>query len=266
MDCVRHLKREVGLSVSLISSSPKIGQMAMSLRDSGIDEIDFSLNSLDPKTHFAVTGVNDLPDLVEAIKQTVSTGIVVKINSVIMKGINDNSIFDLIRWCERNGISSLKLLDVIRDVHQKSNLSNESRLMKVRNTTLEALYVPLRPVSDLLTKYANQATTQFQGSLGHPMTCFMMPSGLKVIIKDQTKGAWYSNYCKTTCGYYRCGDALMALRLSPKAKLQFCLLRESKLSINDLNDNDTEKLLARVLRFYNSAQFENRVTKTEIAA
>jgi hypothetical protein len=72
-------------------------------------------------------------------------------------------------------------------------------------------------------KFSTQA-----GGLGTPMPEFIMPNGVKVIVRDSTIGSHYGDICKT-CNLYPCQDGIMALRLTVNGKLQRCLYRDDNL-------------------------------------
>jgi cyclic pyranopterin phosphate synthase len=223
--CVRQLKREVGVPhVEVISRHPRIGHLAKGLAEVGTDVINMSIDTLDPVRHRQITGVADLDQVLEAAATCASTGMHCKINTVVMAGVNDCEIEALIEFCERIGAHSLKLLDLITDLEDGTE-SYASRLVRMQGRTPRQLYQPMTPITARLRARAVATREIHQGGLGHPMLGLRMPSGLEVIVKDHHAGAWYGSIC-AGCRHYPCHDALMALRLTADARLQFCLLRE----------------------------------------
>lgn len=225
VDLVRHLKQEVGIErVDVLSRDPAIGDLAPRLATAGTDLLNVSLDTLRPTVHRMITGVNDLAELLEAIESCVATGIDTKINMVILADINSEEVPDMIRYCERNGIKTLKLLDVIKDLHSGTE-GYRSRLASLHGGSLQDLYTPIRPLAEKLRAKAVKTRTVNQGGLGHPMLSLQMPSGLEIVMKDHSAGAWYGRKCDN-CRYFPCHDALMGLRLTPDNRLQYCLLRD----------------------------------------
>lgn len=225
INSVRQLKREVGVeNIEVISRHPRIGDLAESLEDAGVDVINLSIDTLNPALHQEITGVNDLEQVLAAAAKCASTGMKCKINTVVMAGINDQEIDGIIEFCERIGADNLKLLDLIKDLEDGAE-SYSTRLVRIQGRTPRQVYQPMSPIVQRLLSRAVSTQELHQGGLGHPMLGLRLPSGLEVIVKDHHAGAWYGSICKT-CRFYPCHDALMALRLTADARLQFCLLRE----------------------------------------
>lgn len=224
VDAVRQLKRIVGFQeVHVISRHPKIGELAFDLVEAGTDLINLSVDSLRPEVHREITGINDLPDVLTAVRHAVASGVAVKVNTVVMAGVNDHEIEDLVRYFESIGVRELKLLDVIQDLDVGETFSG--RLAKHRGRRLRDLYAPLDPIVERLRPQALSEQIVNQGDLGHPMLAMHLRSGLTVTVKNHRAGAWYGSKCGG-CRYFPCHDALMALRLTADLRLQFCLLRE----------------------------------------
>ncbi|MGL5514398.1 MAG: GTP 3',8-cyclase MoaA [Sporomusa sp.] len=71
--------------------------MAEQLRSAGLTRVNFSLDSLDPATFKYITSRGDLGDVIRSIAKAVDLGMApVKINTVVMKGINDHEILDFV--------------------------------------------------------------------------------------------------------------------------------------------------------------------------
>lgn len=259
VDTVRRLKTEAGLAeVQVISRHPRMGELAIGLASAGVDLVNFSVDTLVPDLHREVTGVDDLPAVLDAVKATVGSGLAVKVNMVVMAGVNDGEIDALIGFCEGAGVREIKLLDVIRDLDAGAE-SFAVRLGRVRGKRLRDLYVPLAPVVDRLRRRATASRIVGQGGLGHPMTALRMASGLEVVVKDHAAGAWYGTVC-AGCPHFPCHDALMALRLTADLRLQFCLLRpDIAMDLAGPLAHGPEALrrtIAEALEVYGAARFE----------
>ncbi|MFD7614382.1 radical SAM protein [Streptomyces sp. NPDC059828] len=225
VEVVRRLRQEAGMrEVEVISRHPRIGELAPALAAAGVTLFNVSLDTLDERLHREICGVDDHAGVLAAIGACVATGVPVKVNVVVMSGINTPEVGRLIEFCEAAGVHSVKLLDIIKDLGE-SGESFARRLEIKRRLRLPDLYVPLGELADGIRARAVGEEVVQQGGLGHPMTVFTMPSGTKVVIKDSNAGAWYGSVCRG-CALFPCHDALMALRLTADARLQFCLLRE----------------------------------------
>lgn len=217
--------------------------------------LNFSLDTIDESIYNQITGNDNFQSLIHSIIYCARL-LPVKINTVVMKDINNNGIFDIISFCESHQIRNLKLLDIIEDLNSKylGNLASE-KYCNVRD--LKDLYMPLSELSQLLRKIAISEKIVYQGNLGHPMNEFVLKSGLRITVKDANNGAWYGIICKK-CPYYPCHDALMALRLTPDSNLQYCLLNSDyRFSLKNLSRNEIEQIVANTLSLYRDAKFES---------
>ncbi|MBF9071870.1 radical SAM protein [Streptacidiphilus fuscans] len=225
VDVVRRLRDEAGYTdIEVISRHPLIGTRAQDLAKAGVTLFNISLDTLDEELHKDICGVDDHEQVLDALRACVATGVPVKVNVVVMAGINDAEVLALVEFCDQAGVAAVKLLDVIRDLGEGTETFTR-RLQIHRGKQLPDVYVSLENLAGDLRVQAVAEEVRQQGGLGHPMTVFTMPSGMEVVVKDSTAGAWYGSVCRG-CPLFPCHDALMALRLTADSRLQFCLLRE----------------------------------------
>ncbi|MGH2941990.1 MAG: radical SAM protein [Solirubrobacteraceae bacterium] len=242
--------------VEVISRHPRIGELAPDLAAGGVDLVNLSVDTLDPALHREITGVDDLESVLAAVRRSAAAAPSCKVNVVVMSGVNDGEVDDLIGFCADAGVSTVKLLDVIHDLDEGRE-SFGGRLARLRASTLQELYVPLGEICERLAARAVRRGVRHQGGLGHPMTSLTMPEGVEVLIKDHSVGAWYGDVCRS-CRHYPCHDALMAIRLTSDLRIQLCLLREdTAVSVAHLLDDPPalRHALARAMATYSSAEF-----------
>lgn len=78
----------------LTTNGQLLPQMADHLRAAGVERVNVSLDSLDPDTFVAITRRGDLRQVVSGLMAAERAGLGVKINMVVMRGINDHEIAD----------------------------------------------------------------------------------------------------------------------------------------------------------------------------
>lgn len=83
--------------VTLTTNGVALSDCIDELKDIGIDGINISLDTLKEDTFQQITGRAYLPQVMEGILACQSSGIRTKINSVLLKGVNDGEFFDLIQ-------------------------------------------------------------------------------------------------------------------------------------------------------------------------
>ena len=101
-DCVGLIKRlkhisgveHVTLTTNAILLEPYLNQ----LTEAGLNGINISLDSLNPETYKQITGKDELGTVLRAIEKALRVGLNVKINCVLMKGINENDILSMIEY------------------------------------------------------------------------------------------------------------------------------------------------------------------------
>lgn len=97
---VTQLKQLPGLDdLSLSTNATRLAKMAMPLRQAGIARINVSLDSLNPERFREITK-GKLDKVLDGLMQAKKVGFSpIKINTVLMKGINESEINDLIDFC-----------------------------------------------------------------------------------------------------------------------------------------------------------------------
>ena len=91
---VSMLDRLPGITdLSLSTNGHLLERFAATLKDAGIHRVNISLDSLDPKTFSAITRGGDLGQVLAGIDAALAAGLApVKLNMVVMKGINEHEI------------------------------------------------------------------------------------------------------------------------------------------------------------------------------
>lgn len=88
--------KEKGIGkIALTTNGVLLPKYLDELINAGLNEINISLDSLKEDVFKKITRGGNLISVVESIKKAVNKGIKVKINAVIVKGINDNEFLDL---------------------------------------------------------------------------------------------------------------------------------------------------------------------------
>ena len=91
--------------LSLTTNGSQLEKYAKDLFKSGVRRINVSLDSLEKNKFKKITRFGDLNKVIKGIMTAKNVGLKVKINTVALKGINDDEILDLIDWCGKNKFS-----------------------------------------------------------------------------------------------------------------------------------------------------------------
>jgi cyclic pyranopterin phosphate synthase len=83
-------------SLSLTTNGVRLGALAEPLSRAGVDRINISLDSLKRNRFAQITGQDRLPEVLAGIEAAETAGLApIKINTVVMRGINDDEVADL---------------------------------------------------------------------------------------------------------------------------------------------------------------------------
>jgi len=76
----------------LTTNGLRLAPLAADLRHAGVDGVNVSVDSLDPRRFAAVTGGGDLAACLAGVEAALAAGFTTKLNVVVMAGINDDEI------------------------------------------------------------------------------------------------------------------------------------------------------------------------------
>ena len=107
---IEHLVEELGRRVgrgldelTMTTNGTQLSRFAGMLHGAGIRRINVSLDSRDPERFRHITRRGDLDPVLAGIGAAASAGLKVKINMVALKGLNEDEIAPMLRWCGARG-------------------------------------------------------------------------------------------------------------------------------------------------------------------
>jgi len=155
--------------VSLTTNGTLLSKKASDLADAGLDRVNISLDTLHPDIYDLITQTsrNYHTKVVDGIHAAISADLVpVKVNMVLLGGLNDNEVWDMVKFireCGENVILQLiELMDfkrlpeqridmdeVEKDLDEKSSHSVERRMHRRRKYYVNGAEVELvRPIDN----------------------------------------------------------------------------------------------------------------------
>jgi cyclic pyranopterin phosphate synthase len=107
---IDHLVRELGGRVgkgldelTMTTNATQLDDHAATLWDAGIRRINVSLDSRDPERFRHITRRGDLGQVMRGITAAADAGLEIKINMVALRGLNEDEIAPMLRWCASQG-------------------------------------------------------------------------------------------------------------------------------------------------------------------
>lgn len=110
--------------IKMTTNAFLLKQKAESLFRAGVKELNVSLDAVDSDVFAKVSRRNSLQNVLEGINEALRCGMYIKLNSVIMRGTNENQILPLLRYAREKSVS-LRYLELMRMGHFYSHNFDE---------------------------------------------------------------------------------------------------------------------------------------------
>jgi GTP 3',8-cyclase len=108
MQLFNNLGKKLGKGLdelTLTTNGSQLDKYAEDLFKSGVRRINISLDSLDKNKFKKITRIGNFNKVIKGINAAKAAGLKIKINTVALKGINDDEILNLVNWCGENKFS-----------------------------------------------------------------------------------------------------------------------------------------------------------------
>ena len=208
----RHLESGKLKELTLTTNGSQLHRFADQLYAAGVRRINISLDTLDEEKFARVTRWGRLQQVLRGIEAAQNAGLRVKINTVALKGFNEDELFSLTEWCARRDMD-LTFIEVM----PMGDLEGEDRIGQ---------YWPL---TELRAKLAQQYTLSDldERSGGPARYVKLVESGQKIgFITPLTH-----NFC----------ESCNRVRLTCTGELYMCLGQEGKADLRmPLRDHPTD--------------------------
>ncbi len=119
----RHLENGALRELTLTTNGSQLARFADDLYAAGVRRVNISLDTLDEQKFADVTRWGRLPQVLKGIDAAQRAGLRVKINTVALKGFNEDELFALTRWCAERDMD-LTFIEVM----PMGDIGNEDRI------------------------------------------------------------------------------------------------------------------------------------------
>ncbi|MEM8539068.1 MAG: GTP 3',8-cyclase MoaA, partial [Pseudomonadota bacterium] len=119
----RHLEAGDLEELTVTTNGSQLERFADDLYAAGVRRINISLDTLDEKKFADITRWGRLPQVIRGIDAAQRAGMRVKINTVALKGFNEDELFQLVAWCDNRDMD-LTFIEVM----PMGDIGNERRL------------------------------------------------------------------------------------------------------------------------------------------
>ena len=212
--------------LALTSNGYKLPEHIASWQDAGLDALNISIDSLDPRQFNAITGHNKLPHILKGVDLALANGNTsIKINTVLMREYNAYDMQTFLDFLKDTPVT-LRFIELMQTGNNESFFKKQHvQGARIKQNLLLSGWLPV-----IQTKSSGPAQEfnhpEYQGKIG-----LIMP------------------YSKDFC------DSCNRLRVSALGKLHLCLFGEQGLSLKEnLQDDNIEPLKVQIASLLNNKE------------
>ncbi len=125
--------------LTLTTNATRLAEHAAGLWEAGIRRINVSLDTLDADRFRHITRTGDLARVLGGIEAGRAQGFAIKVNMVALKGLNDDEIVPMLRWCGTRGFG-LSLIETMPLGQIDDDRENRFFPLTEAQTRIEAEY------------------------------------------------------------------------------------------------------------------------------
>ncbi|MGL2424972.1 GTP 3',8-cyclase MoaA [Helicobacter pylori] len=108
--------KEVALVLS--TNGFLLKKMAKGLKDAGLSRVNVSLDSLKSDRVLKISQKDALKNALEGIEESLKVGLKLKLNTVVIKGVNDDEILELLEYAKNRSIQ-IRYIEFMENTHAK---------------------------------------------------------------------------------------------------------------------------------------------------
>jgi cyclic pyranopterin phosphate synthase len=134
----RHLEAGTLKELTLTTNGSQLERFAGDLHEAGVRRVNISLDTLDEQKFADITRWGRLPQVLKGIDAAQKAGLRVKINTVALKGFNEDELFTLTEWCHDRDMD-ITFIEVMPmgDIGNEDRLGQYWKLSDLRNDLRE---------------------------------------------------------------------------------------------------------------------------------
>ncbi len=203
-DIVKIVKRirPYVIDLSLTTNGTAMYKLAEKLKEAGLDRVNISLDTLDRDKYKKITGFDVLPQVLRGIEKSVKLFSPVKLNMVVMRDLNHEEIWDMIKYAAETG-TILQLIEI-----EAPRELEETEFFK-------RYFYPLKPLEEELEKRA----VKIRERRMHRRKKYFIPQKHGIAEVEVVRAMHNTIFCANCT----------RLRLTSDGHLKTCLLRRDDL-------------------------------------
>lgn len=222
VEIVRRIRPYVE-DLSMTTNGTTMKLLAEPLKEAGLDRVNISLDTLDRKKYKSITGFDVLPQVLEGIEKAVKLFYTVKLNMVVMKGLNDGEIWDMINYAaQKNVILQLIEIEVPREMED--------------SWFFKKYFYPLKPLEEKFEEIAVDVKERRM----HRRKKYFIPTDYGIAEVEVVRSMHNTIFCANCT----------RIRLTSTGHLKTCLLRRDDLVdiLTPIRNNASDEELIEIFK------------------
>lgn len=134
--------------ISITTNGILLGKKAVVLKEAGLDRVNISLNTLKENRYERITGYNNFQNVWNSIDTALKTFEVVKLNTILFKGINDDEIIDFAELTFKFNLS-VRFIEYFSTQNEFLNLEERFIPNRVVKEVIEKRFGKFLPADDV---------------------------------------------------------------------------------------------------------------------
>lgn len=120
------------IDLALTTNGFLLEKNAKSLKDAGLKRLNISLDTLDENKAYKLASKNVLEKVLKGIAAANQVGLKIKLNTVALKGINDNELISLLEFARANN-AMIRFIEFMENSHAYGKLKglNKEEILKI---------------------------------------------------------------------------------------------------------------------------------------
>lgn len=136
------------IDLAMTTNAVLFENFAKILKENGLKRVNISLDTLRSEIALKIAKKDILTQVLVGIDAALSVGLKVKLNCVVMRGINENEICDLVKFACKKGVQ-IRFIEFMENTHANSELKGvcKDEILKILNKEFEILEIKKDPHS-----------------------------------------------------------------------------------------------------------------------
>ena len=186
--------------ISITTNGTYLSKYSKDLKDAGLDRVNVSLDTLNKDRYKFLTKKDYLDSVKDGILKAVEVGLnPVKINMVMMKGINEDEVWDMFRFSRDNGLI-LQLIELMESENCEDDIFSQD------------YHLNISPIEEEIEKIADDV--KVRKDMQNRRKYYIGKGEIEIV-----KPLDNTNFCSNCT----------RLRITPRGQIKPCLLRNDNL-------------------------------------